>query len=140
MRPLLEGLAAEYERLYGEKAANELSSREVTDFLAPHGAFLLLTADGDVLAGGGLAPLGPGVAEVKRMWTAPAHRRRGHAQRILAALEDEARALGYRTVRLQTGRVAQPAIALYRAAGYAEIPPFGPYRDEPLALGFEKRL
>ena len=30
--------------------------------------------------------------------------------------------------------------ALYHASGYERIAPFGRYRDEPLAVAFEKRL
>jgi putative acetyltransferase len=37
--------------------------------------------------------------------------------------------------------VKQPeAIALYRSAGYKEIPPFGDYRLDPLSIFMEKRL
>jgi hypothetical protein len=43
-------------------------------------------------------------------------------------------------LRLQTGVVATPAVALYRGSGYSRIAPFGRYRDEPFAVAFEKRL
>jgi GNAT superfamily N-acetyltransferase len=59
------------------------------------------------------------------MWTAPSERRRGHARRVLAALEDAARARGYRAVRLETGRPQPEAVALYAGAGYAPITPYG---------------
>jgi polar amino acid transport system permease protein len=139
-RPLLAALADEYARLYGAKADGELSVREAEEFVPPHGVFLVAREDATTIAGGGVAPLSDGVGEVKRMWTAPAHRRRGLARSVLAALEREAAALGYRTLRLQTGSFVTPAVALYEAAGYRRIAPFGRYRDEPLAVGFEKQL
>jgi putative acetyltransferase len=74
------------------------------------------------------------------MWTAPGHRGRGLARRVLAALEHEAQQLGYRVLQLQTGAMATSALALYESSGYRRIAPFGRYRDEPLAVGFEKRL
>jgi hypothetical protein len=61
-------------------------------------------------------------------------------RRVLGAPEHEALKLGYRVVRLQTGTVATPAVALYDSAGYRRIAPFGPYREEPLAAAFEKRF
>src|SRR5438105_146244 len=78
--------------------------------------------------------------EVKRMYLAPTHRGRGFAGRVLAELERLAAGMGYTTVRLETG-VRQPdAARVYERAGYAHIPPFGPYVDDPRSIGFEKRL
>jgi Acetyltransferase (GNAT) family. len=62
----------------------------------------------------------------------------GLGRRMLTALEREARALGLVTLRLETNRVLTEAIALYRSAGYAEVPPFNadPYANH----WFEKQL
>jgi GNAT superfamily N-acetyltransferase len=139
-RVLFDGLAHEYGSVYGHRTEGELSAREAADFVPPRGVLLLLTDGSAPLAGGGLAPLEAGVAEVKRMWTAPEHRGRGYARGVLAALERRAVGLGYRTLRLQTGARSEAAIALYRSAGYRSIAPFGVYRDEPLARAFEKAL
>jgi hypothetical protein len=57
-RPLLDGLAAEYARMYGEKTDGELSVREVEEFLPPRGVFLLVLSGSTTVAGGGVAPLG----------------------------------------------------------------------------------
>jgi hypothetical protein len=43
-------------------------------------------------------------------------------------------------VRLQTGALSEPALAPYRSAGYRSAQRFGRYRDEPLAVAFEKLL
>jgi DNA-binding MarR family transcriptional regulator/GNAT superfamily N-acetyltransferase len=59
-------------------------------------------------------------AEIKRMWVAPQARGLGIARRILDRLEDEARALGCRRVRLDTNRSLAEAQAMYRKAGYRE--------------------
>ena len=49
----------------------------------------------------------------------PDARGRGLARRLLAALEDAARELGYERVRLDTGASQPHARALYESAGYA---------------------
>jgi ribosomal protein S18 acetylase RimI-like enzyme len=139
-RPLHDGLAHEYARMYGTRIAGELTTREAQELAAPRGVFVLALNGSTTVAGGGLAPLAGDAAEVKRIWTAPEHRRSGLARRVLAALEHEALRLGYRVLRLQTGAISTPAVALYHAAGYDRIAPFGRYRDEPLAIAFEKRL
>lgn len=73
------------------------------------------------MACGGIKRLGPRVAEIKRMYVAPAARSRGVARRLLATLEEAARGLGYATVRLDTGPAQPHARALYASAGYRTI-------------------
>jgi GNAT superfamily N-acetyltransferase len=60
----------------------------------------------------------------------PEARGRGWARRLLTALEDAARELGYRRVRLDTGRLQPAALALYPAAGDREI---ADYNGNPFA-------
>jgi GNAT superfamily N-acetyltransferase len=133
---VLAGLAAEYVERYGD--ADELAYASVEEFDPPGGAFVVLVDGDEVVAGGGVRPFGePGVAEVKRMWTHHAHRRRGLASTVLAGLEDAARALGYTVVRLETGPMQPEAQALYAARGYRRIAVYGRY---PAALGYEKQL
>ena len=104
----------------------------------PAGALLVAAADGAPVACGAVKTLAPGVGSLKRMWVADAMRGVGFGARMLGALEDEARALGLRTVRLETNRALVEAVRLYRRAGYAEVAPFN---DEPYAHHwFEKHL
>jgi GNAT superfamily N-acetyltransferase len=104
----------------------------------PAGAYLVGSEDGQVVAGGGLRRLDEAVAEIKRMYVRPAARSRGVARALLRALEDEARALGYTAVRLDTGPRQVHGLALYRSAGYVEVPA---YNDNPFACFWgEKRL
>ena len=72
------------------------------------------------------------------MWVAPAARGLGLGRRLLRELERLARETGARTIRLDTNRVLNEAIRLYRSAGYQEVPRFS---DEPYAHHwFEKAL
>jgi DNA-binding MarR family transcriptional regulator/GNAT superfamily N-acetyltransferase len=104
----------------------------------PSGLFALATLHGAPVGCGALKFHGRRPAELKRMWVAPSTRGLGLGRRLLAELEGLARDQGARTVRLETNRNLKEAIALYRAAGYREVPPFN---DEPYAHHwFEKRL
>jgi putative acetyltransferase len=78
---------------------------------------------------------------VKRVYVSPAARGRGLAKKIMARLEDEARAAGMTIARLETGIYQPAALGLYRALGYADCGPFGDYpADDPMSVFMEKRL
>ena len=90
------------------------------------------------MACGAVRVIGRRLAEIKRMWVTPARCGLGIAPRLLAALEDQALALGCPTVRLDTNGALTEAIALYQRNGYRAIPR---YNDNPYAQHwFEKRL
>ncbi len=98
---------------------------------APPGGRLLLARDGAAaVACGALRPIGPGVAELKRMWTRPDRRGHGVARALATALLEAARAEGYRLVRLDTLDWMAAARALYASLGFQEIPAYYP---NPLA-------
>ncbi len=72
------------------------------------------------------------------MWVAESARGLGIARRLLTALEADALRSGARAVRLDTNRRLVEAIAMYRSAGYVEVPAFN---NEPFAHHwFEKTL
>jgi ribosomal protein S18 acetylase RimI-like enzyme len=133
VEPLLEWLGSAYRSWYG--APDDVAPEE---FDPPHGTFVVLVDEaGETVAGGGFRRVEEDVCEVKRVWTAPGHRRRGHASTVLAALERSARQRGYRRLRLETGPAQPEAVAMYRARGYRHTPEQAHY---PSALAFEKDL
>jgi ribosomal protein S18 acetylase RimI-like enzyme len=146
--PLIQALVAEvqaeYTVLYGGPDSTPL---EDGVFDPPGGAFFL-AYDGDVpVAMGGwrlrtdVRPWGlTPAAEVKRMYVAPAARRRGYARAVLAHLEQTARAAGAEVMVLETGAPQQAAIAMYVAAGYVRVERFGHYAWSPTQRCFGKRL
>jgi GNAT superfamily N-acetyltransferase len=111
---------------------------EVHEMEPPGGAFLLLLEGEEPVACGGLRTLAPGLGEVKRMYVVPAARRRGHARRLLGALEEAAREAGLTRLRLDTNAQQPEALELYRACGYAEIPDYNGSRTA--THWFEKGL
>src|SRR5438270_10795511 len=94
------------------------------EFSPPRGTFLLVRLNGAPVGCGGLKPMSREAAYLKRMWIAPGARGLGLARRLLTALEDEARAIGYSIVRLETNKSLIEAQQLYRSAGFADVPPF----------------
>ena len=133
---LVEAMIAEMGTLYGP---GEMPTSARPDELGPpHGAFVVLYEDGEPVAGGGVKRLEERIGEAKRMYVVPEARSRGLARRLLAGLEDAARALGYTRLRLDTGAHQPHARALYESAGYRPVPD---YNDNPLAAYWgEKRL
>jgi len=86
--------------------------------------------DGTPLGCGALRPLGPGEAEVKRMYVVPAARGRGISRLVLTGLEAEAAARGWTTLKLETGNRQPAAVGLYTSTGYRPIEAFGHYVDD----------
>lgn len=111
---------------------------DAAELVPPAGAFLIARVGGEPAGCGALKTHRPGVGEIMRMWVDRAHRGLGIGARILDALEEQAVALGHRSVRLYTNRSLDEAKAMYRSRGYEEIPP---YNEDPYANHwFEKRL
>lgn len=146
-RQLVARVQQEYVVRYGGVDGTTV---DPADFAPPTGGFLvgyLPGQDGPVgghgevpVVCGGVRRLTAEVAEIKRMYTEPAYRRRGLSRVLLAALEDTARALGYAELWLETGSRQPEALALYASAGYARIPSYGYYRDSPENACFGKPL
>ncbi len=109
---------------------------------APSGRFVVARVEARPVGCGGMVArtgaVGPGFAEIKRMWVDSSLRGLGIGYRILDALEDRALELGHDRVRLDSNGALSEAHALYRRCGYLEIER---YNDNPYAqLWFEKRL
>jgi putative acetyltransferase len=100
-------------------------------YAPPRGRLLLAGADGDAFACIALRPLdAAGLAEVKRLYVQPARRGQGWGHLLAETLIDEARAIGYRELRLDTLAWMAPARALYTSLGFREC---AAYYDNPLA-------
>jgi GNAT superfamily N-acetyltransferase len=103
----------------------------------PGGTFLVgFDADGRAICCGGVKALEDGACEIKRMYVLPEERGRGVARKLLSALEDAARALGYVTARLDTGPRQPHAERIYRTAGYR---PIGNFNANPVASFFGEK-
>jgi putative acetyltransferase len=139
-RALADALEAELLATYdGDPGSGGLPAASI--FERPKGgAFLVGRIDGQAVACGGIARYDEATAEIRRMYVVPEARGHGLSRRVLVALEDEARALGYSFVRLETGNLQAAAIGLYVSAGFGPIPRYGPFANDPKSVCFEKRL
>jgi DNA-binding MarR family transcriptional regulator/GNAT superfamily N-acetyltransferase len=96
----------------------------------PNGAFVVVYLRGEAVGSGAVKHHPDGVTDVKRMWLAESARGLGLGRRLLEHLEGLAREHGSTEAHIETSDVLPEAIALYRSAGYVEVPRFN---DEPFA-------
>jgi GNAT superfamily N-acetyltransferase len=143
-QPLLAELAVEYAQRYGGSPSEHLTWLPVppAQLMPPDGGLLMGVLNGAPVTGGAFRRFDADTAELKRIWTDSAHRRRGYAKALLAELEAETAARGYRRLYLITGNRQPEAEALYDATGYTRVPPaepipnWGPFYP----IAFEKIL
>lgn len=134
---LLSEMRAELNEVYDSFNRLDNPALVPDELRGPGGAYLVGYEGDDVVAGGGLRRLDDGIAEIKRMFVRPAARSRGVARALLEALEHTARELGYERVRLDTGPKQVHGLALYRSAGYQDVPP---YNDNPFACFWGEKV
>ena len=116
-RALLAELGAALAAITGSDGTASFDAADVRD---PRSCFLVAYApDGSAAGCGALRPLDDRVAELKRMYARPGS---GAGTHLLAALERQAQAFGYR------------AVAFYARHGYAVIPNYGKYAGRPDAV------
>ncbi|MFJ9570114.1 GNAT family N-acetyltransferase [Streptomyces bacillaris] len=133
---------------YWQRPATEA---EIAEGLTDDGADLLLPPTGGFVVGrhGGRAASCaglvlteealPGSAELTRVYVRPEFRGTGGGGLLLAAIEEEARALGVRLLRLDTRLDLVEARGLYAKHVYGEVPAF--HRRNPYAeVWFAKEL
>ncbi|MEU9730575.1 GNAT family N-acetyltransferase [Streptomyces sp. NPDC048002] len=143
---LNDAVQAEYGVRYGD--GGDATHMDPAHFEPPNGVYLIAYAeDGTPVASGGWRAQDTndegnldGDAELKRMYVIEDMRGRGLARRVLAALEDDARAAGRSRMVLETGAKQPEAVALYESSGYEPCAKFGYYRFHELSLCYAKPL
>jgi putative acetyltransferase len=136
---LILALNAELEARYPEEGANffRLDPDEVSE---GRGGFFVAYLDDEPVGCGAVRRSEPGVAEIKRMYVAPAARGRGVGKQIVQKLEFIARQLGVTRLVLETGPRQPEAIAVYKNSGFVEIPLFGEYIGSNFSVCMAKDL
>lgn len=106
-------------------------ARLPSPFEWPGGRLLLAYVDGKAAGVIGLKPLEDLRCEMKRLFVKPEFHGLGLGRLLASRLIEEATAIGYHTMRLETGPLQNEAQGLYGALGFRRITP---YRSLPDCL------
>ncbi|WP_169082914.1 GNAT family N-acetyltransferase [Paenibacillus sp. PL91] len=120
--------------------AEEIFGLDFTDEKVKEIVFIVAYYDGIPAGCGAIRPLDEEATELKRFFVAEAYRNRGIAQQILFELEAKARAMHFRSIKLEAGEEQPEALSFYRKHGYTPIDRFGIYVDSESSVCYEKRL
>jgi putative acetyltransferase len=105
------------------------------EYSPPLGRLLIAEGAGCVA----LRPIDDEICEMKRLYVRPDHRGTGLGRSLILAIVDEARAAGYRRIRLDTMPKMDSAQRLYASLGFRDIAPYR-YNPEPGARFLELAL
>ena len=110
------------------------------DYAPPEGRLILATRGGRASGCAALHKIDGESCEMKRLYVRPQFRGKGLGRILAEQIISDARAIGYKRLRLDTVEpVMTAAVAMYRGLGFREIPP---YRANPIegALYMELEL
>lgn len=128
---------------YDLEPAPKTTDRDLDDLEGFYegGSFdVIETPDGDIVGTVGLWPMGEGVVELRKMYLKSSARGKGLGKRLLIHAIGRARDLGFQRIELQTARVLEEALELYRKYGFrpSETAALERRCDLALALELEK--
>lgn len=120
----------EYSRAVGEHFRWEGFEEEVRSLPGPYrpptGSLLLARAGRRIVGMVATRPWSGATCEMKRLYVRPSFRSLEIGRKLSEAILREARALGYRRMRLDTLDWMKEARTLYRSLGFRAIPPYLP--------------
>jgi len=127
-------LFVEYQEQLGVSLCFQDFDRELATlpgaYARPRGRLLLARVAGMPAACAALRPLNDAEGEMKRLFVRPQFRGIGLGRTLAEVVIDEARAIGYRTLKLDTLPRMREAQALYGELGFRET---APYNANPVA-------
>ena len=95
----------------------------------PRGRLYLARIEGEPAGCVALRPLDEKRCEMKRLYVRPAFRERGLGGQLIQRVIDEARAIGYECLLLDTLPFLTDAIGMYHRRGFVDIPS---YNNSPM--------
>lgn len=98
-------------------------------YVHPKAVYYVVTVDGTVVGGGGIAPFPcgqAGMCELQKMYLSPAHRGQGLGKTLMQKLLEVSASYQYRGCYLETFNKMDAAIRLYQKLGFEQLDrPFG---------------
>lgn len=94
------------------------------DYAPPRGRLLAASVSGRVRAMIALRPIDETICEMKRLYVSPDARGLSLGRALVVRILDDARAIGYRTIRLDTLPQMADAQSLYSKLGFRDIDPY----------------
>ncbi len=92
--------------------------------MPPRGCLHVHYENGQPAACAALRPFNDSICELKRLYVRPAFRGLRLGRSLAEHMIEQARAMGYQAIRLDTMPSMHRAIALYRKLGFQEIAPY----------------
>ena len=127
-------LFREYEKGLGVSLCFQNFDEELASlpglYARPRGRLLLARIAGEPAACVALRPLGERDGEMKRLYVREAYRGMGLGRMLAECVIDEARSIGYATLKLDTLPAMKQAQRLYADLGFVDV---APYNDNPVA-------
>lgn len=113
-----------------------------TMYGSPNGRAFVAVNGNEVQACGAYRRLDDETCEMKRVFVPERFRGAGLGRRLCHALIASARADGFRSMKLDTGRLLHEAIAMYQSLGFKECVPYHEYPETlmPYFVFMELRL
>ncbi|MDR6495700.1 GNAT superfamily N-acetyltransferase [Paraburkholderia terricola] len=137
MRAFVEwhgGRHGEYQSLLNQYFDPEKFEAELNglpgEFIPPRGRLLVAADEGVAVGCVALRDLGGDVCEMKRLFVLSEFHGRGVGVALAKAVLEEARSIGYRLMRLDTGPKSIEAQAIYRKLGFKDIAPYYELDDQ----------
>jgi putative acetyltransferase len=139
-----KGLFVEYAESLGFSLCFQNFDEELAglpgEYAPPAGRLLIAYDNGEPVGCVALHKCDGTICEMKRLYVKPTERGKKIGKLLAEKIIEEARAIGYTHMRLDTvAERMQAAVAMYRAQGFYEIKPYR-YNPEAGALFMEKRL
>lgn len=135
-RAILSELSERLAALTGDSGNHSFHPEDIDGSLRSF--FVVARENGVAVACGAVREYSLDTGEIKRLYSRV--ERSGNGSLVLAFLEADARARGYRRLILSTRRKNAAAVGFYEKNGYVRIPNFGIYADRPESVCMEKIL
>jgi ribosomal protein S18 acetylase RimI-like enzyme len=126
---VLRALFREYSASLGEQGCFPDFEDELAALPGGYEALLVARVDGEPVGCVAIRRLDDATCEMKRLYVQPDGRGSGLGRALAEAIVDEARCLGFRTMKLDTLPSMDTARALYRSLGFR---PVERYNDNPI--------